>query len=166
MNCQYAKDLLKPLLDGKLREDVLHEVRKHLASCSECRSGLSPQDMMEILPVLDESIEPSENFTSRFYAELEKRRREVPEERSAPSGMKPSWLLGWSRGLAAAAALVVLVAVGVYFKQSPSRPPDTSAVFYELEVTENLAFFQDMGLIENLELFEDLDVIENLPQQN
>jgi len=166
MNCQYVQELLKPFLDGKLQGDVLHRIRKHLASCAVCRSGLSPQDMMEILPVFDESIEPSEDFTARFYTELDKRRQDDFEKRPQSFGLKQSWFFQWSRGLAAAAALVVLVAAGIYFKQTPYHIPDTSAVLYELEVTENLTFFKDMVLIENLELFEDLDAIENLPQLN
>ena len=166
MNCQYTQDLLKSLFDGKLQGDVLHRVRKHLASCAACRSGLNPEDMIEILPVFDESIEPSEDFSARFYTELDQRRRSDLEKRPQSSGSKLAWMLQWSRGLAAAAALVILVAAGVYFKHKPYPVPDTSAVFYELEVTENLTFFKDMGLIENLELFEDLDAIENLPQLN
>jgi len=166
MNCQNAQDLLKHLSDGKLQGDMLQQVRNHLALCSSCRAGLSPRDMMEILPVLDESIEPSKDFSSRFYAELDMRRRNMHEKQQESPGMKLTWMLGWSRGLAAAGVLVVLVAAGIYFRQSPYSVPDTSGVFYELEVTENLTFFKDMGLIENLELFEDLDAIENLPQFN
>jgi anti-sigma factor RsiW len=164
MNCQRVQDILKFLLDGRLRGEELRQVRKHIISCPACRSGLSPQDMMEILPVLDESIEPSEDFSARFYAALDGRRRTEPEKRPQPAGLKSTRILIWSKGLVAAGVLAVLVAAGIYFRQSPSRVPDTSAVFYELEVTENLAFFEDMDLIENLEFFEDLDSIENLPQ--
>jgi hypothetical protein len=165
MNCQRTKDLLKPLLEGKLHGDMLQQVRMHIASCADCRSGLSPQDVVEILPVFDDSIEPSDDFADRFYAELDRRRNyAVKQQISSRAGS--SWVAGWSRGLAAAAAMVLLVVAGTYFRQSPYPAPDTSAVLYDLEVTENLAFFKDMGLYENLDLFEDLDAIENLPQLN
>jgi anti-sigma factor RsiW len=164
MNCQRVQDLLESLLDGRLQGEVLRQVRKHIISCPACRSGLSARNMMEILPVLDESIEPSEDFSTRFYAALDGRHRAEPEKQPQPAGLKSMRILTWSKGLVAAGVLAVLVAAGIYFRQSPSRIPDTSAVFYELEVTENLAFFEDMELIENLEFFEDLDTIEHLPQ--
>jgi anti-sigma factor RsiW len=167
MNCPKIQDLLKPLLDGKLRGDIAHQVRKHIATCTTCRSGLSPQDLMEILPVLDESIDPSEDFASRFYAELEMQRlRRDPEKRPHSTGWKLPWSLGWSWRVAAAGLLIVFVAAGLYVRQSPYRRPDTAAVFYEIEVTENLQLLKDMAMIENLELFEDLDTIEDLPQLN
>ena len=166
MNCQRTQDLLKLLLEGRLHGDIPRKIRAHIASCPGCRAGLNPRDLVEILPVLDDSIEPSEDFTARFYAELDNRRRNSASNRHGSSGPGPSWIAEWSRGLAAAAALILLVAAGIYFRESPYRSPDASEVLYDLEVTENLAFFEDMGLFENLELFEDLDAIEDLPQLN
>lgn len=165
MKCQNAQDLLKPLSDGRLKGDVLRRVCEHIESCAACRSRLSPADLIEVLPALDETIEPSEDFGSRFYAELEMRRtRQVPEKKPQHSGFKFNWMSGWAWRLAAASVLTVLVGVGLYTQQSSYRIPDTSAVFYEIEVTENLPLLQDMALFNNLDLFENLDAIENLPQ--
>ena len=167
MNCQNTQNLLKPFFGGELQGDVLYEVRSHLASCPACRSGLSSQDLMEILPALDQSIEPASDFASRFYAKLDARRsRQVPAPQPRASRLKRPWIPEWSWRLAAAAVMAVVVATGFYLRLSPNPMPDTSAVFYEMEVTEKLSFFKDMALIEDLELFEDLDTIENLPQLN
>jgi anti-sigma factor RsiW len=167
MNCQQTKDLMKPFLDGALDRSTSQKLRRHLANCKECASELDPVDLMEILPVLDDSIEPSEGFSDRFYAELEARKsRNSTRERLPASGMKRSWLPRWSWGLAAAAVLTVVVSTGLYVRQSRYAVPDASEMFYDFEVTENLPLLMDMPLINNLELFENMDAIENLPQLN
>ena len=167
MNCQEAKDLIKPFLDGKLDRNTMREIRGHLATCKECASGLDPQDLMEILPVLDDSIEPSEDFSDRFYAALETgENRGSASQRVPASDRKQSWLPRWSWGLAAAAVLTVVVSAGLYLGQSRYGAPDATEVLYEFEVTENLQLLRDMELISNLELFENMDAIENLPQSN
>lgn len=167
MNCQQTQDLLKPLAEGMLQRDVLHQVREHLASCPECRAKLSPQDLVEILPHFDESIDPSDDFAERFYAELETRRRKpFHEKRHRMPGLRLPGPGRWFWQLAAAGILAVLIAAGLLVRQSAYRTPDPSAVFYELEVTENLPLLKDMTLISNMELLEDLETIENLHQLN
>jgi anti-sigma factor RsiW len=167
MNCQETKDLLKPFLDGELDGNSMAQIRRHLATCRECASVLKPEDLMEILPVLDDSIEPSEDFTDRFYTALEKgRSRKMSRERSQASVVKRSWLPRWSWGLAAAAALTVFVSAGLYLRQSPLPDPEVTEVLYDFDVAENLPILKDMALISDLDLFEDMEAIENLPQLN
>lgn len=165
MNCQETKDLIKPFLDGELDRSTMQQIRRHLASCKECASSLNPRDLMEILPVLDDSIEPSGDFSDRFYAALEMSRNRKPAARKLPvSGMKRYWLPRWSWGLAAAAVLTIIVSTGLYLRQSRYSAPDAADVFYDLEVTENLPLLKDMALFSDLELFENMDTIENMPQ--
>ncbi len=164
MNCQQTKDLMKPFLDGALDRNTAQSLRRHLATCRECASMLDPVDLMEILPVLDESLEPSEDFAARFYTELETRKNRNPApERLPVSGMKQSWLPRWSWRLAAASFLAVVVAAGLYYRQSEYRTPYSAAVFYDFEITEKLPLLKDMALIRDMEFFENLDAIENLP---
>ena len=165
MNCQQTKDLMKPFLDGTLDRNTMRRLREHLAACKECASRLDPEDLMEILPVLDESIEPTEGFSNRFYAQLEARKnRNFKPVPSQDPGRKRSWLPQWSWGLAAAAVLTLIVATGLYVRRYEHPVPDSAAVFYDIGVTENLPLLKDMGLFSNMELFENLDTIENLPQ--
>ncbi|MBN2244095.1 MAG: zf-HC2 domain-containing protein [Acidobacteria bacterium] len=167
MNCQQTRDLLKAFLEGELDRNSMLQVRRHLATCRECACSLNREDLMEILPVLDDSVDPSEDFSDRFYAALEKgRNRNLSKEGSPDFGMKRPWLPRWSWGLAAAAALAVFVSAGLYLRQSPLSGPEVAEVFYDFEVTENLPILMDMALISNLELFEDMETIENLPQLN
>jgi len=166
MNCEKFQDLLKPFSDGELQGDVLRQVREHILACAHCRDALSAEDLMEVLPSIDETIEPSENFSSGFYARLESRIREGSKAVSAQpvNRKKRAWLPGWSLQLAAAACLlIVVVAAGFHFR-AVSPVPDPTAVMYEIEVTENLALLKDMPMIEDLEFFEDLETIENLSQ--
>jgi len=157
---------LKPLSEGRLKGDVLLLIRDHIASCAACRSGLDPMALVEILPALDKTIEPSEDFGSRFYAELEMRRRQSREEKSYSSSLI-TWMSGWRWRLATAGVMTILVAGGFYLQQSRRPVPDTSAIYYEIEVSDdNLQLLQDMALFDNLELFENLDAIENMPQLN
>ena len=163
MNCQEAKDLIKPFLDGDLDRNAMQQVRRHLAACRECASGLDPQDLMEILPVLDDSIEPSEDFTDRFYAALETgASRQSSPERLHAADSKRSGLPRWSWSLAAAAVLTVVVSTSLFFRQSQYSIPDVEDVLYDFEMTENLHLLRDMELLSNLELIENLDTIENL----
>lgn len=165
MNCQQTKDLMKPFLDGTLDRNTMRRLRGHLADCKECASRLDPVDLMEILPVIDESIEPSEGFSDRFYAKLgTRKKRNFNPDRSPETGRKRSWLPQWSWGLAAAAVLTVVVATGLYVRRYEHSAPDSTAVLYDIGITENLPLLKDMGLFSNMELFENLDAIENLPQ--
>lgn len=165
MNCQEAKDLIKLFLNGDLDHSTMQRVRGHLGTCRECASEMNPLDLMEILPVLDDSIEPSEDLTYRFYAALEAGRdRDTIPERSTAYGMKRLWLPRWSWSLAAAAMLTIVVSTGLYLRQYRSDTPEVGEVYYDLEVTENLPLLMDMALISNLELFENMDAIENMPQ--
>ena len=164
MNCSQVQSLLKPFLDGKLSGDESHGVRAHFASCRECASKLKPAEWIEILPALDETIEPSENFASRFYAKLEERqRRQDRHEQPDQSGLSRWITWSWPWRLAALGTLATLIVAGIYFGRSPSEALDRSVVYYEIGVTENLPLLQDMALINNLDLLQDMDAIESMP---
>jgi hypothetical protein len=122
---------------------------------------------MEILPALDDSIEPSGDFAARFYARLEERRSGNPvPERLPASGVKQSRVSRWTRFLAAAAMLIAAFAAGLFLRQYEYRTPDTAEVIDGFDVTENLPLLEDMALISDLEFFENLDAIENMPELN
>lgn len=166
MNCREFQDNLKEYREGKPIGDGLVQVREHFRACAACRSGITARDLVEILPAFDTSVEPSDDFSSRFYAELKTRAsRETADFRVKSGEPKASWLSGGYLKLAAAGVMILLVSAGIYFK-GVSRMPDTSAVFYEIEVTENLEMLKDMALLEDLEFFEDMDAIESLNLPN
>lgn len=166
MNCREFQGNLNEYREGRPTGDGLLEVREHLRTCNACRSGITARDLVEILPAFDASAEPSGDFSSRFYAELKSRTsREDSDIQAERPGRKVPWLSGGYLKLAAAGVMILLVSAGVYFRDV-SRVPDTSAVFYDMEVTENLEILKDMALLEDLEFFEDMDAIENLSLPN
>jgi predicted anti-sigma-YlaC factor YlaD len=166
MNCREFHDSLNEYKQGKPIGNGMVRVREHLRTCDACRSGLKARDLVEILPAFDSSVEPSDDFSARFYAELESRAgRKTSGSQVKTAGRRVSWLSGGYLKLAAAGVMILLVSAGIYFRDV-SRVPDTSAVFYEIEVTENLEMLKDMALLEDLEFFEDMDAIESLSQHN
>jgi hypothetical protein len=166
MNCQEFQNILKAYRDGGAPKYDSRAVVGHIRNCSACRSGMTAEDLVEILPAVDSWIEPSGDFSSRFYAELQSRRNAAAADGIPAPRRKASWLTGSYLRLAAAGLLIVLVGAGFYWRNKPAGVPDTSAVRYDIEVTDDLTLFQDMALFEDLDLFQDFDTIENLPQLN
>jgi len=161
MDCDEIRNLLEPLKSGRLSGDESRRVRRHLVSCAGCASSLGPMEWIEVLPALDDAIEPSEDFALRFQSRLQEHRR----RRSA--GRKPWWEMvaaaGWVRQLVAAGALATLVAAGIYLRKYPGDATDRINSYNEFAVAENLPLLKDMDVISNMDLLEDLDTIENLP---
>lgn len=164
MNCDKTRELLESLISGKLSGEVSRAVCAHLASCRDCASGLSASEWIEVLPVLDEGIEVSGEFSARFHAKL----RERLHSRSSNGWSGASWWVrvagwGWPRRLAVAGSLAALVVAGILLGRLPDSAPDYPAAYSDLGIAENLPLFEDMAVINNLELLEDFDTIENLP---
>ena len=64
MNCEQIREVLNAFVNGRMSGDESRAVRLHLASCAACASRLSPAERVEILPALDDEIEPSEDFAA------------------------------------------------------------------------------------------------------
>ena len=156
--------MLEPLLGGELSGRKSREVRKHLAGCGACASRLSILDRTELLPVLDEAIEPDGQITSRFSARLAAHRRlTAGAGSSAASRWWSAAARGWPRRLAAAGVLA-LVALGLYYLRYPGQDAQNSLASYgEIEAAQNLPLLREMALIGNLELLEDLDTMDAMP---
>ena len=162
MSCTEVQTFLKRFLSGKLGGAEARHIREHLASCPRCASALIGEDRIELLPALDEEIEPSEDFRGRFMARLETHRAEAargPAENSRRA-LFGYWTL--SNRLAAAGALAAVLAFGIYLGlyQSPQNLPDRNPG--DIAIAENLPLLQDMKVIEYLEFLEDFDAIQNL----
>jgi hypothetical protein len=118
-------------------------------------------EWIEVLPALDDAIEPSEDFALRFQSRLQEHRL----RRSR--GRKPWWKMvaagGWVRQLVAAGALATLIVAGFYLHKYPGDVTDRINSYNEFAVAENLPLLKDMDVISNMDLLEDLDTIENLP---
>ncbi|HYK87161.1 MAG TPA: zf-HC2 domain-containing protein [Acidobacteriota bacterium] len=162
MSCAEIKDELKLFLSGKLSGERSRRVRTHLATCAQCASELSAPDRIEGLVALDEAIEPSSEFESRFSARLDAHRRKQGATPDQPSLRER--ILAWSlsRQLAAAGVLAAFLALGIYIGMFRDRLQAPVATVTEVSIAENLPLLQDMAVIENLDLLEDFDTIQGL----
>jgi anti-sigma factor RsiW len=163
MNCEQIDEIKKAFMNGEVSGEQARAVRLHLASCAACASHLSPAEWVEILPAIDKEIEPTRDFSERFYARLEARQN----ENALPIRTKAflwfslvTW--GWSHRLAAAGAFTALIVVGIFIGQYLSESPDRPFLYGELSIVENMDLLQDMAVINNLELLENFDAIESL----
>jgi len=162
MTCRETQAQLEAFLNGKLSGESSRSIRRHLASCNSCAALLSPEDLIELLPVLDETIQPSAGLQARFHARMEAHRREQPEKtrRTLPFDWRalgrPARLIG------AGALATVLVAAGIIFEIRSYRPYATAPSEVEMTIAGNLPLLQDLRVIENLEMLEDFDSIDNL----
>jgi hypothetical protein len=162
MNCEQIRIILKSFGEGALNAETSRAVRKHLASCAACASSLSPAERMEILPALDDDIEPSADFALRFQSMLQERRRGAASVSRPIPWWKVVFVWGRPWSFAAAGALAAVLIAGVfwggYLRATRELPKDMN----ELSIAEHLPLLQDMAVISNLDLLEDFDTIENL----
>jgi anti-sigma factor RsiW len=151
MNCDELKRVLNDFLNGSLSGEKSREVRLHLASCTACASALDPSDRIEILPLLDDEIEPSGTFSARFHSRLRKRRSIAV------------WGLSWK--LAAAGILMILIASGIFLGQYFHRVPGMPESSNDLSLAEDLPLLEDMAIVSHLDLLENFDAIEKLTKE-
>ncbi len=165
MICPEFRIRLDALLDGTLEGDEARRVRSHLLACPGCASALSRVDRLEVLPVLDEDIEPSQDLDLRFRARL-MAYREKTLAREDPFVEPPALASLWfSPGrIAAVGALAAFLFFGVYFGLYQVPAPGPSAAVSEIPIAENLPLLENMGVIKNLDLLEDFDTIEEISQ--
>ncbi len=162
MACPEFQTRLNSLLSGELRGEEARQVRSHLAQCSRCLSSLSSDDLTELMPLIDEDIEPAQDMNRRFRARLAAHR----EQASATGRYSFARLMleRFSVAPAQLAALGTLAAflllgtyLGMYHVPAPGPMPGSG----ELPIAENLPLLQNLGVIRNLDLLEDFDAIED-----
>lgn len=161
MKCERVLEELDAFLNGRMSGEESRAIRRHLASCAACASRLRPLDRIEILPALDEEIEPAENFAARFQCKL----RHGKEESAAVCATeRAGWLSFLCRRpwqLTAASVLAALVVAGIFLRHSGDGL-NLSENWSDLPVAENLSLFQDMPVIHNLDFLENFEAIETL----
>jgi hypothetical protein len=160
MNCNEIRELLPDLAAGI--DASSPEVRKHIASCTECAVHL--RDLQKTMALLDEweAPEPSPYFDTRMQARLR-------EEMARPQTAWFHWLPrpAWAMSLAAvvfAGALVVGIGNKSYLVETgsiPTNPPSLG-----LPVQPGTAVGDLQELEKNDELYADFDVLDDLQVQD
>ena len=163
MNCEQVREALDAFLSGAMSGEESRKVCRHLASCAACAARLSPEDKIEILPALDEEIEPTENFAARFQYKLRHRKR---ESTAVYARERAGWLSFLRRRpwqLTAVGALAALLVGGIFLRHSGDGL-NFSDNWNDLPVAENLSLLEDMPVINNLDFLENFEAIETLTQ--
>jgi hypothetical protein len=153
MNCEQAQEQLEHIAVGDLSGEDARAARMHLASCAACSARLTPSQWVEILPAVDETIDPSEDFAQRFYAKLGG--RPEPWWRRMAGG-------SWVRPFAVAGAMAAVLLAGILVIRHPNFRQDRAGDLSDFRIAENLPLLEDMAVVSNLDLLEDFYTIENL----
>ena len=155
MKCEEAREKFQQVLGGDLSGSEARAVREHYASCAECCANLASADWVEVMPAMDETLEPSGDFAARFRAKLSARPK---------PWWKRVWEWGSTRQLVAAGALASVILTGIFVLRQQDAGQDRAPDLNDIQVAQNLPLLQDMAVVNNLDLLEDFDTIENLPQ--
>jgi len=136
------------------------EIDKHLAGCGAC--GEKMEEFRQTMTLLDEwqAPEPSPYFDVRLQARLR-------EEMAKPQA---GWL-AWFRRPVLAAALTVLMAVGVglFFTENSGiyRSSDDTVSVLEAQAPEPGTAVSDLqALDKNHDLYSDFDLLDDLAVQH
>jgi len=120
MNCTDSRIYLPAYLDDELDVAESLRVQRHLSECGNCRQAQDEQlALRSALRDPDLYALPSADFSKRIEAAV--RRAAKEEARSQPSSWFESLRLGSFQWVAAAAALVIVTTVGVFFVTNSMR---------------------------------------------
>ena len=163
MDCLIARESLNKVRDGTADPVEAGLLRMHLAECGVCRSTLDVDAAVELLPALDESIDPSANLSARFHERLIRHQAERADFDLRPrlwSQVAFDWITPQRLSLATLSLCLIIgiVVAGIYFHQGD----EGAIVPVEQAIAEDLSMLEDLEVISNLDLLEDFDDISNL----
>lgn len=157
MKCEEIREMMPDMASGLM--GMTPEIGGHTAGCAACRGKM--EEVRQTMALLDEwrAPEPSPYFDVRLQARLR-------EEMAKPQA---GWL-AWFRRPVLAAALTVLMAVGVglFFSKGSAiyKGDDEVAVNDTLSATTEGTAVSDLQSLEkNHELYSDFDLLDDLQVQ-
>jgi hypothetical protein len=160
MKCEEIREMMPDLASGLM--GITPEVGGHLAGCGACTGKL--EEFRQTMALLDEwqAPEPSPYFDVRLQARLR-------EEMAKP----PAGWLAWFRRPVLAAALTVLVGVGVglfFTKNSGFYKPNINEIAVVESQTPSMepgtAVSDLQALEKNHDLYSDFDLLDDLEVQH
>jgi hypothetical protein len=157
MRCEEIREMMPDLASGLV--GMTPEIGGHLAGCGACTGKM--EEVRQTMALLDEwrAPEPSPYFDVRLQARLR-------EEMAKPQA---GWL-AWFRRPVLAAALTVLMAIGVglFFSKGSnfynSGAGDLAQV--ESQAEPGTAVSDLQALEKNHDLYSDFDLLDDLEVQN
>jgi len=157
MKCEEIREMIPDLASGLM--GMTPEIGGHLVGCSACAGKM--EEVRQTMALLDEwrAPEPSPYFDVRLQARLR-------EEMAKPQA---GWL-AWFRRPVLAAALTVLMAVGVglFFSKGSGmyRFGDDEVAAVDSQSTEPGTAVSDLQALEkNHDLYSDFDLLDDLEVQ-
>jgi hypothetical protein len=158
MKCEEVREMMPDLASGAV--GMTPEIGGHLAGCSACTGKL--EEFRQTMALLDEwqAPEPSPYFDVRLQARL---REEIAKPRAG-------WM-GWFRRPVLAAALTVLMAIGVglfFGKGSGIYRPSHDVIANDtgFQAGEPGTAVSDLQALEkNHDLYSDFDLLDDLEVQ-
>jgi anti-sigma factor RsiW len=157
MRCEEIREMMPDLASGLL--GMSPEIDGHLAGCEACAGRM--EEFRRTMALLDEwqAPEPSPYFDVRLQARLR-------EEMAKPHA---GWL-AWFRRPVLAAALTVLMAVGVGLFLSKNsgiyKQPDDVIAVNDASVEPGTAVSDLQALEKNHDLYSDFDLLDDLEVQH
>lgn len=136
MNCQLAREYFPELLDGRLADSVVAEVRAHLGHCPDCQREFAA--LSKTLAALDHlpTPAPSPRLRANFYAMLEEEKNSAASVRAAAERSARAarfTLLKWILSpLAACALLAAGFLLGTRYSAPAPAPVVDPAMAREL----------------------------------
>jgi anti-sigma factor RsiW len=154
MRCEEIRELMPDLASGVT--GITPEISGHVAGCSACTAKM--EEFRQTMALLDEwqAPEPSPYFDVRLQARLR-------EEMARPQA---GWM-AWFRHPVLAAALTVVMALGVgfFFSRNPGGP--VAAVEQQTQSAQPGTAVSDLQALEkNHDLYSDFDLLDDLEVQH
>ena len=157
MKCEEIREMMPDMASGLT--GITPEIGGHLADCGACAAKMA--EFRQTMALLDEwrAPEPSPYFDVRLQARL-------PEEMAKP---QTGWLT-WLRRPVLAAALTVLMAIGVglFFSNGGIyHTSDNEVAVMDSQAAEPGTAVSDLQALEkNHDLYSDFDLLDDLTVQN
>jgi hypothetical protein len=158
MKCEEIREMMPDLASGLM--GITPEIDGHMAGCGACAGKL--EEFRQTMALLDEwrAPEPSPYFDVRLQARMR-------EETAKPQA---GWL-AWFRRPVLAAALTVLMAVGVglFFSKGGGiyNTRDDEVAVVDSQATEPGTAVSDLQALEkNHDLYSDFDLLDDLEVQH
>lgn len=144
-------------LDAELSGALTSQIKAHLDRCAVCSKELAI--LKKSWALLDnlEDIEPSPDFSNRFY----KRLAEKESRREVRVFGFPKPALNWAPALVT--AVILLFFINIYLNVRTYSVKKAQFVVSgggSSETNEEKEIIENLELLEYLEMFEDLDILE------
>jgi anti-sigma factor RsiW len=147
MKCEDVSNELIAYLDRRASSAERHQVEKHLADCTACRTRA--EEFRKLWGVLDEvpMLEPSLGFDARV------RQRVAAEER-------PRWFTWLVPQPRLAFSMALLLALSFWIARLPQQSP---AALATLQSEQDFEAIRDLGVLENYDVLSKFDALSELP---